>query len=218
VAKTIQVFLSPEIIADFESCFETPKLQRTYLYEKVTQGINSGTGDVFQTKTCNLSLIENGKRISKSTSLDDIGFYSTEIPTNPEWRTKNIAGDLVPFEFIVGASLWDKINNFCKLNYILNIKFNDSVVSDAKSAFDELKSKGKATPQELKQKEESIKDMKKALKDTQDELYLESSIYAMFAKPILDKNKEAENTLLVKEEAELVKSLFEPEKKKKTKR
>lgn len=212
MAKTIQTHLSPEIIADFESSFETPQDQRKYLYDKITQKINSELGDVFQTKTCNKSIIENGQRVSKPATLDEINFEKTEVPSNVSWRTKGIAGELVPFEFMIGASLWDKIRNHTKLFYLMNRIFNQSIMDDSNSALEKLKTDGKATAGEIKAKEKQLKEGYVTIEKMLKEDCMEGYIYNLLSKPMIDKIKENEKKREVDEESALSKSLFEEKK------
>ncbi len=191
MAKTIITKLSAEIIADFTSCFEKKEEERSYLYHKITSTINNTTSDIFQKKMCSCKIMnkEDGTITQKPVTLDEINFYKTEIPNNESWQTKDIAGTLEPYEYVVGSTLYQKISDFCKLNYLINKIYNESVISHIKNS-DESKNK--------KQKEDIVK-----ITDIMSNDCMENYTYSIFSMSILEKIKQNEKVLLDKEFAEI---------------
>jgi len=203
MAKTIIIKLSSEIIADFQSCFDKKENEKAHLYQKITEDINKSTGDVFVKKTCNISILENGKIISKPSTLDEINFYNTEIKSDISWEPKDIAGQLEPYEYVVGTGLWDKILNYCKLFYIINKKLNESTITDFKTRLGEVKLDDKTSPDEIKKKEDIMKNQELQINELITNDCLEAYLHNLFVKPIIEKIKISEKILLDKEFAEL---------------
>lgn len=199
MAKTILLNLTSEMISDFQTCFPKKEDERAHLYQNSTKTINEGIGDVFIKKTVNLRLIKNSKPIVEESTLDKIGFNSMELQSNPEWKPKDIAGDLEPFECVIGSSFWDKIGRWAKLSSILNRKFNDSVFENNRKILSDLKSDGKTDPDKIKQKEEEVSESEKKMNEFRDEECLESYIHSLFTEIIVDKIKAAEQEILDKE-------------------
>ena len=203
MAKTIHFKLSPQIIADFESCFDKKEDERAYLYQNSTKTINEGIGDVFIKKTVNLKLVKDNIAIIKSSTLDEINFDGTELKSNPEWETKEIAGKLEPFEYVIGDSFWNKINNWIKLSSILNRKFNESLVENDKKILAELKSDVNANPTLIKQKEDALIKSEEKANDLVSEECIESYVFSLFSGIIINKIKTEEQERLDKEFEEI---------------
>ncbi len=203
MAKTILLNLTSEMISDFQTCFPKKEDERAHLYQNSTKKINEGIGDVFIKKTVNLRLIKNSKPIVEESTLDKIGFDTVELVLNPEWKPKDIAGTLEPFECVIGSTFWDKICRWAKLSSILNRKFNDSVLENNKKVLSDLKSDGKSDPTQIKQKEEQVSESEKKINKFRDEECLESYIHSLFTEIIVDKIKAAEQEILDKEFEEI---------------
>ncbi len=203
MAKTLSIELSPSIIADFETCFEKKEDERAFIYKQITGKINEAVGDVFQKRTCQIITLENGQRVKKSSTLDEINFEKTELPSNVQWKTEDIAGKLSPYEYLVGATLLDKITNYCKLFYITNKIFNESIIQDSKNAFTELKLKNGISAKVIKTKEDEIKEMEVQVEKSISEDCFEGYVYSLILTPILAKIKAKEQEILDKEFAEL---------------
>jgi len=211
VAKTITLHLSPQIIVDFQSCFDNPQNERKHLYDTATQRINQETGEVFIKKTLNVTTMENGKKIENSTTLDEIEFEKTEIPTNTQWVTKDLSGKLEPYEYLIGDSFWIKITNWSKLNYILNNKYNTSMIKDAQSIVDKLKTDGKMPESQLKRQQEQIDTAKQIIEKKMTTDCIEAYVHILFSGIIIEKIKASQQQLQDKEFAELNK-VKDPEK------
>lgn len=203
MAKTIILKLSPQIIADFQSCFDTPQAEKKHLYDNTTQRINNETGDVFIKRTINVKTIQNGKDTIKKSTLDEIDFEKTDVPSNVSWETKDIGGKLEPYEYLVGDSFWAKITNWSKLNYILNKKFNLSLLEDAQKTIDGLKSDGKMPQSQIKLKQEQMDKSKTAIEKNMATECIEAYTHTLFSGIIIDKIKSSEQQLQDKEFAEL---------------
>jgi len=203
MAKTITIKLSPQIIADFESCFTKKVDEVSYLYKEITQQIDKSVGNVFQNKTCNIRILENGVTVSKHITLDELDFYKTEIKSNPSWVTEDIAGDLIPYEYVVGEGLWDKIYHYCVLFFIINKTFNVSVIADNNYLLEKMKLENKISLAEIKKIENIYKTQEKKLDEIINNECIEAYLYNLFSKPIQDKIKINEKILLDKEFADL---------------
>lgn len=203
MAKTILLNLTSEMISDFQTCFPKKEDERAHLYQNSTKKINEGIGDVFIKKTVNLRLIKNSKIIIEESTLDKIGFDKMEFVSNVQWMPKDIAGDLEPFECVIGSSFWDKICRWAKLSSILNRKFNDSVLVNNERILSDLKSDGKSDPIKIKQKEEEVSESEKKINEFRGEECLESYIHNLFTEIIVDKIKAAEQEILDKEFEEI---------------
>lgn len=203
MAKTICFKLSPQIIADFESCFDKKEDERAYLYQNSTKTINEGIGDAFIKKTINLKLVKDNKAIIKPSTFDEINFDGTDLKSNPEWETKEIAGKLEPFEYVIGDSFWNKINNWIKLSSILNRKFNESLVENDKKILADLKSDANANPTLIKQKEDALIKSEEKVNDLISEECIESYVFSLFSGIIINKIKTEEQERLDKEFEEI---------------
>jgi len=203
VAKTITLHLSPQIIVDFQSCFDNPQSERKHLYDTATQRINQETGEVFIKKTLEVTTIENGKKTNTSTTLDEIEFEKTEIPTNPQWITKEISGKLEEYEYLIGDSFWIKITNWSKLNYILNHKYNTSMIKDAQSIVDKLKTDGKMPDSQIKRQQEQIDTANQIIEKKMTTDCIEAYVHILFSGVIIEKIKSSQQQLQDKEFAEL---------------
>lgn len=213
MAKTILLNLTSEMIGDFETCFTKKEDERAHLYQNSTKKINEGVGDVFIKKTVNLKLIKDSKPMVEPSTLAEINFDGTELVSNPEWKPKDIAGELKPFECVIGSTFWDKIGKWAKLSSILNRKFNDSVLVNNRKVLADLRSDGKSDPDKIKQKEKELAEGEKSINEFVQEECLESYIHNLFAEIIVDKIKAAEQEILDKEFEELNKPIEEPNKK-----
>jgi len=203
LAKTLFLYLPQEITIDFQAYFSNKEDERVYLYQHATKIINEGVGDVFVKKTLNLRLIKNNKPTIVPSTFDDINFDGIELVSNPEWRAKDVAGKLVSFEYVVGASFWDKINNWAKLSSVLNQKFNDSVLENNQKLLSELSSDGVTDPILIKQKKVEITQSNKRINDFKNEECIESYIHSLFAGIIISKIKAEQQSKLDKEFEEL---------------
>jgi len=212
LAKTIILKLSSDIITDFQTCFPKKEDERAYLYQNSTKKINEGIGDVFIKKTVNLRLIKDNKPIVVPSTLAEINFDTVELTSNLEWEPKDIAGNLEPFECIIGGTFWDKICRWAKLSSILNGKFNASVLENNKKVLSDLRSDGKVDPNQIKQKENEIDKSEKDILKFSEEECIESYIHGLFSEIIIDKIKAAEQEILDKEFEELNKPSEEPTK------
>jgi len=209
VAKTILLQLPQEMIADFETCFSKKEDERSYLYQNATKTINEGTGDVFVKKTLNLKLIKNNKPVIELSTLDEVNFNSVELESNPEWRAKDIAGELCPFEYVMGASFWEKISNWIRLSSILNEKFNDSVLENNQKLLSDLKSDVNSDSNTIKEKEKEIIAIEKNIIEFKNEECIESYTHGLFVEIIINKIKTEEQLRLDKEFEELNKPKLE---------
>lgn len=201
------------MISDFQTCFPKKEDERAHLYQNSTKKINEGMGDVFIKKTVNLRLIKNSKPIVEPSTLDEIKFNSVELVSNPAWRSKDIAGDLQPFECVIGSTFWDKICRWAKLSSILNRKFNDSVLENNKKVLSDLRYDAKLDPNKLKQKEEELSESEDKINEFIKEECIESYIHNLFVEIIIDKIKQAEQEILDKEFEELNKPVKHTEQK-----
>lgn len=199
MAKTILLNLTSEMISDFQTCFPKKEDERAHLYQNSTKKINEQIGDIFIKKTLNLNLIKNSKPITEQTTLAEINFDGTELVSNPEWKPKDIAGDLEPFECVIGGMFWDKICRWARLSSILNKKFNDSVFENNRKILSDLRSDGKSDPTLIKQKEEEVSKGEEKMNEFKDEECLESYIHSLFTEIIVDKIKASEREILDKE-------------------
>jgi len=203
VAKSIILKLSSSIIADFQSCFDTKQKEREYLYQNITAKINENIGDVFIKKQLNVRVIENGQQIQKKTTLDEINFEKTDIPSNHSWESKDIEGKIEPYEYMVGDSFWNKIYNWSKLNHIINRKFNESLIDHNQKMLSKSISKGKTSEEQIKTQQENLNKSQKELKKSMNDECLESYTHLLFTGVIFEKIKSSEQELLDKEFAEL---------------
>jgi len=203
MAKTITLKLSSQIIADFESCFDKKADEKSYLYQEITKTLNKSMLDILQKKTCIVRVIENNVETKKRVTLDEIDFYTTEIKSNVSWETKDIAGELVSYEYVVGTGLWDKITNCVKLLFITNKIFNDSAITNLNITLEKLKLDDKINIQQVKKKEDVIKMQISQINESIDEDCLEAYLHSIIVKPILEKIKISEQILLDKEFKEL---------------
>lgn len=203
MAKTIIIKLSSQIIADFESCFDKKQDEKSYLYQEITKTINKSMMDILQKKTCIVRVLENNVEIKKHVTLDEINFYKTEIKSNMLWETKDIAGELVPYEYVVGTGLWDKITNCVKLLFITNKLFNDSVITNLNIDLEKLKLDNKINIQQVKKKEDIIKIQISQINELINDDCLEAYLHNIITNPILEKIKITEQILLDKEFEEL---------------
>ncbi len=211
MAKTIILNLSPQIIADFESCFDTKQKERAYLFKQSTEKINQNTGDVFIKRHITFAILEDGKKTTQKSTLDEVNFEQTELVSNPNWNTKDIGGTLEPYQYLIGDTFWKKINNWAKLLHIINSKFNNSVIDDAEKALSQLKSDGKIPETQIKLKEEQLEKSKEEFNKNKSEECLEVYLHSLFAGVIIEKLQSSEKQMMDKEFAELNK----PEEKKK---
>lgn len=211
MAKTIILKLSPQIIADFQSSFDTPQDERKHLYDNTTERINKETGDVFIKRTINIKTIKNGQDTIIKSTLDEIDFEKTDVPSNIQWETKDIGGNLEPYEYLVGDSFWAKITNWSKLNYILNKKFNLSLLEDIQKTIDGLKSDGKTPESLIKLKQEQVDKSKIAIEKNMATECIEAYTHTLFSGIIIDKIKSSEQQLQDKEFAELNKPQQKPQ-------
>lgn len=203
MAKTIILNLTPEMIADFQSCFTKKEEERAYLYQNATKKINEGIGDVFSKKTLNLRLIKNNKPVTEPSTLDEINFDTTELSSNVQWVPKDIVGKLESFEFVVGDLFWDKICKWAKLSSILNGKYNASVLENNRKTLSELRSDASADPNKIKQTEEELVKAEKNINEFMVNECLESYVNGLFVEIIINKNKSIKQELLDKEFEEL---------------
>lgn len=210
MAKTILLKLTSEIIADFESSFSKPEEKRSYLYQHATKKINDGIADVFIKKTLNLRLIKDSKPIVKQTTLAEINFDKVELVSNLEWESKDIAGSLESFEYVLGDAFWDKILQWAKLSSILNRKFNDSVLENNEQLLSNLKLDVQSNPNEIKQKESQVSKSKEDIETFRKEECIESYMHSLFFEIIITKIKSEEQQRLDKEFAELNKPKTPP--------
>jgi len=210
MAKTIILNLSPQIKADFVSCFETKEKERAYLYQISTKQINDQIGDAFIKRNIILRLIEDGKPIEKPSTLDEIDFERSEIPSHPEWITKDIGGKLEPYEYLVGDTFWKKITNWAKLLYIINSKYNTSVVENTQKMVDKLKSDGKTPEAQIRLQEERLEKSKKELEKNLANECIELYTHNLFCNIIFQKIQADEQAILDKEQAELNKPKEKP--------
>jgi len=210
MSKTVILNLSAQIIADFESCFDTKQKERAHLYQYVTQKLNTEVVDVFIKRNFSIKLIEDGKQIMKPFTLDEINFEQTELVSNPDWNNKDIAGQLEPYHYIVGDTLWKKINDWAKLMYIANFKYNDSVIDEVEKALSKLISDKKTPEAQIKLKKDNIEKTKGELIKNQSNECIESYTYNLFINGVIEKIQSSEKDMLDKEFAELNK----PEEKK----
>ena len=163
--------------------------------------------DILQKKTCIVRVLENDVSIKKRVTLDEIDFYTTEIKSNVSWETKDIAGELVPYEYVVGTGLWDKITNCVKLLFITNKIFNDSVITNLNIGLEKLKLDNTITIQQVKKKEDTIKIQISQINESINEDCLEAYLHSIIVTPILEKIKISEQILLDKEFKELNKPI-----------
>lgn len=203
MAKTITLHLSPQIIADFQSCFENPQEESKYLYDNATQRINKETGDVFIKRNLNITTLQNGQKITKQSSLDEINFEKIEIPTNPQWATKELGGNLESYEYMVGDSFWTKITNWIKLNYILNKTFNLSLIKDTQNIINNLSSDGKMPKSQILLQQDKVDKTKITIEKNMSTECGEAYTHTLFSSIIIDKIKSSEQQLQDKEFAEL---------------
>lgn len=206
MAKTITLKISPQIIADFQSCFNKKEDEKSYLYQEIIKTINESVGNVFVNKMCSVNVIENGKKIKKFITLDEINFYKIEIKSNVSWETKDIAGELVSYEYVVGDNLWDKINNYAKLFFITNKIHNESIITDLNTSFEKLKLDNKMTIQQIKKTEDIIKTQESQMSELVTQDCLEAYIHTLITKPMFDKIIVSQNIILDKEFKELNRS------------
>lgn len=199
MAKTIIVKLSPQIIAEFISCFPKKEEERSYLYQNSSKKINEQTGDVFIKKSLNLKVMKDGAITNEKTNLDDIKFDKIEIPSNPKFKVDDISGKLEEYEVIVGDSFYIKIVNWSKLLFIQNKNYNKSIIENAEEilAKDEIDPK---TPEAaIKAKKEQLKKNKDEFKKVQKQECIEIYTQTLFATIIIDKIKAEEKVTLDKE-------------------
>lgn len=210
MAKTITLKLSPQIIADFQSCFQNPQEERKHLYDNSSQRINRETGEVFLKRTLKVRTLENTKEKITESTLDEIDFEKTEIPSNVQWEPKDIAGKLESYEYLVGDSFWTKITKWSKLNYILNKKFNLSLLEDAQKTIDGMKSEGKMPQSQIKLQQEQIDKNKISLEKNISAECIEAYTHSLFSGIILEKIKASAQQLQDKEFVELNKPEEKP--------
>lgn len=98
-------YLPQTVITDFSGIFDTPKEERAFLYKNLVESLNKMIGDVFVKRTCFVTKIKDGKQVQEESTLDKIGFESAEIPTNSEWRPKDVSGEFAIYEYPVGERL-----------------------------------------------------------------------------------------------------------------
>ena len=203
MAKFIFLNLSPQIKADFESCFETKEKERAYLYQKATKKVNDQLGDAFIKRKIVLRLIEGGKQITKDATLDEIDFEKSELPSHPEWVTKDIGGKLEPYEYLIGDAFWQKICNWAKLMYILNVKYNTSMIADTQRMVEELKSDGKIPEAQIRLQEERLEKSKQEMEKGAANECIELYTHNLLGSIIFEKIQANEQAILDKEQAEL---------------
>lgn len=203
MAKTIILKLSPQIIADFQSCFDNPQDERKYLYENTAQKINQETGDVFIKRNITVTTLQNGKKTTKPSTLDEIYFEKTELPSNVQWETKDIGGKLDSYEYMVGDSFWTKITNWSKLNFILNKTYNLSVITDSQNIMNKLKSDGKMPDSQLKLQQDNVTQAKITMEENMASECIEAYAHNLFSGIIINKIKSSEQVLQDKEFEEL---------------
>lgn len=203
MAKTILLNLTSEIISDFQTCFPKKEDERAHLYQNASEELNKNIGDVFIKKTVNIRLIKNGVVVTEPSTLAEINYDSVELVSNPEWKPDDIAGELEPFECVIGNTLWDKISRWAKLTSIISGKFNKSVHENNISIISKLRSDGKSTSTQIKYKQDEIEESEKGLKKFTSEECLEWYIHNLFSTIIIDKIKAAEQEILDKEFEEI---------------
>lgn len=203
MSKTIIIKLSPQIIAEFTSCFDKIEQERSYLYQISSKKINEQTGDVFIKKSLNLKVMKDGVVTQEETNLDEIKFDKTEIPSNKNFKTKEIAGKLEEYEYIVGDSFWIKIQNWAKLLYIQNKKYNESIIKSAEEILTKDELDEKIPEAAIKAKKDQLKKNKADYKKVQKDECIELYTHTLFSNIIIDKIKAEEKMRLDKEFQEL---------------
>ncbi len=203
MAKTIIVKLSPQIIAEFESCYDKKEQERSYLYQNSSKKINEQTGDVFIKKSLNLRVMKDGAITTEETNLDELKFEKIEIPSNPNFKAKDIAGKLEEYEIIVGDSFYIKIANWAKLMYIQNKNYNKSIIENAEEILSKDEINPKITEAAIKAKKDQLKKNKDEFKKLQKEECLEVYTQTLYSNIIIDKIKAEEKVRLDKEFKEL---------------
>lgn len=211
MSKTIIVKLSPQIIAEFVSSFDKIEQERSYLYQTSSKKINDQIGDVFIKKSLNLKIMKDGVQTFVESNLDEINFDKTEIPSNPNFKAKDIAGKIEEYECIVGDSFYLKILNWAKLFYIQNMKFNKSVIKNAEEILAKDESDPKIPEAAIKAKKDQLKQNKDDYKKVQKEECVEIYTQSLYSNIIIDKIKVTEKIRLDKEFQELNKPKEEKE-------
>lgn len=201
----IIINLPQSVITNFSGTFDSPQEERAYLYKNLIETLNKNFGDVLIKRTCNVTKIKNGKPEQEESSLDAIGFESAEIPSRPDWRPKDISGDLTVYEYQVGDRLYLKVMKYCKLQWILNNILKESIIEHLKSQLnkpvfdDEVKPDKNAI-------EKQLEDTQMAMEIDCVELY----IYSLLSKIIFEKIKSEEDNAIETEQKELEKELEKP--------
>lgn len=203
MSNIIKIKLTPEVITDFEECFDDKQKERSYLYQKVSEKINKSTGDVFLKRSCIINIQVDNKKTAKSMSFEELGFDSVEIPLDPAWVPNDLPGTMVDFEYLTGDMLYMKIMKYCRLFLIHNNKYQESVKIDFDLQLQKLKDTEDTTEEQIKNKQKGIDAIMDQLAINDANNCMEGFLYGLFAPAIFEKIEQHEKEMMDKEFKEL---------------
>ncbi len=202
----LKVQLTPEIITDFTACFDKKQDERRFLYTTSMHKINETLGDILHTKIASYVTTENGIPKEHKFTLDELGYDNFKLPTDPDWKTDTIEGDLEDYEILLTDSSYLKIQNSHKLQYLVQNKVNESNNEKNITIMEERRNDPKITKQQLEKLEENFNKSLEIEKKAREQINVESLNFILFFRIIMDKINQTQKAEETKEFEALLKS------------
>lgn len=207
MATKIILKLSSEIITDFQACFPTKQEERRYLYQKASKKTNETLGEILKTKKVFLQITKNGVAEELDFTLDELNYYNYEIPSDDNWKPKEIYGELENYEILLTDSSVLKINNSQKIQFLTQNKINESNIEENEKLVNESKNDSAISEKRLENMIKASKKSKEIAKEAKEKITKQSLHFAIFFRIIMDKIQEVQK----KEEDEEFEAMLKAE-------